>query len=35
MRRFFAVRGVRDSGLYRRIATLEYLGQHLEDRLEA
>ena len=33
MRRFFAMPRVADSGLYRRIATLEYLGQHVEDRL--
>lgn len=33
MRRFFAMPKVADSGLYRRIATLEYLGQHVEDRL--
>lgn len=33
MRRFFRIRSVADSGLYRRIATLEYLGQHLENRL--
>ena len=33
MQRFFRMSNVRDSGLYRRIATLEYLGQRLEDRL--
>lgn len=35
MRRFFAMRSVADSGLYRRIATLEYLGQFVEDRLSS
>jgi asparagine synthase (glutamine-hydrolysing) len=33
MQRFFRMKSVADSGLYRRIATLEYLGQHVEDRL--
>jgi len=33
MRRFFAMDSVADSGLYRRIATLEYLGQQVEGRL--
>ena len=33
MSRFFQVPNIDDSGLYRRVATLEYLGQHLEDRL--
>ena len=33
MRRFFDMENVEDSGLYRRIATLEYLGQHVEGRL--
>ncbi len=33
MRRFFEVGNVQDSGLYRRIATLEYLGQHFEGQL--
>jgi hypothetical protein len=35
MRRFFRMKSVADSGLYRRIATLEYLGQFAEDRLTA
>jgi|GEM_PF-342010 len=35
MRRFFRVRSIADSGLYRRLATLEYFGQHVEDRLAA
>lgn len=33
MRRFFNPREINDTGLYRRIATLEYLAQHIEDRL--
>jgi asparagine synthase (glutamine-hydrolysing) len=33
MSRFFQMPNIADSGLYRRIATLEYLGRHLEDRL--
>ncbi|MGB7405947.1 MAG: asparagine synthase C-terminal domain-containing protein, partial [Pacificimonas sp.] len=33
MSRFFRVEKIEDSGLYRRVATLEYLGQHLEGRL--
>lgn len=33
MRRFFHMANVRDSGLYRRIATLEYLGQRVEGQL--
>lgn len=33
MSRFFRVKNIADSGLYRRVATLEYLAQHLEDRL--
>lgn len=33
MRQFFEMANVADSGLYRRIATLEYLGQHLEGKL--
>lgn len=33
MQRFFTMPNVTDSGLYRRIATLEYLAQHVEDRL--
>ena len=33
MRRYFRVGNVTDTGLYRRIATLEYVAQHFEDRL--
>ena len=33
MRRFFRIANIGDSGLYRRIATLEYLAQHFEGRL--
>lgn len=33
MRRFFKVPNIADSGLYRRVATLEYLAQHVETRL--
>jgi asparagine synthase (glutamine-hydrolysing) len=33
MRRYFQMANVADSGLYRRIATLEYLAQHVEGRL--
>lgn len=33
MRRFFRTGNVTDTGLYRRIATLEYLAQHFEDRI--
>lgn len=33
MRQFFHIANVTDSGLYRRIATLEYLAQHLERQL--
>ncbi|MCA3255041.1 MAG: hypothetical protein INF91_05445 [Alphaproteobacteria bacterium] len=33
MRRFFQMANVRDSGLYRRIATLEYLGQRVDGQL--
>ena len=33
MRRFFRIDNVADTGLYRRIATLEYVAQHFEDRL--
>ncbi|MEM8826398.1 MAG: hypothetical protein AAGD40_05675, partial [Pseudomonadota bacterium] len=33
MSQFFRVKNIADSGLYRRIATLEYLAQHLEGRL--
>ncbi|OWV32959.1 hypothetical protein B5C34_05455 [Pacificimonas flava] len=33
MSRFFRVQNVRDSGIYRRIAGLEYLAQKLEDKL--
>lgn len=33
MRRFFNPGAINDIGLYRRIATLEYLAQHIEDRL--
>ena len=33
MRAFFNVGRINDTALYRRIATLEYLGQHIEDRL--
>ena len=33
MSRYFRVPNIADSGLYRRVATLEYLAQHLEDRL--
>jgi hypothetical protein len=35
MRQFFHVTRITDSGLYRRIATLEYLAQHLERQLFA
>ncbi|MBV7255554.1 hypothetical protein KCG44_02010 [Pacificimonas sp. WHA3] len=33
MSRFFRVENIADTGLYRRVAALEYLAQHLEDRL--
>lgn len=33
MQRFFRPQNIRDTGLYRRVAALEYLAQHLEDRL--
>lgn len=33
MRRFFEMKNIADSGLYRRIATIEYLAQHLEGQL--
>jgi asparagine synthase (glutamine-hydrolysing) len=33
MQRFFRMENVRDSGLYRRIATLEYLAQRVEGQL--
>lgn len=33
MSRFFRMPNIADSGLYRRIATLEYLGRHFEDRM--
>ena len=35
MRRFFCVDRIGDSGLWRRIAALEYFGAHLGARLEA
>ncbi len=35
MQRFFRMKNVADTGLYRRIATLEYLGQHIEGQLAA
>jgi asparagine synthase (glutamine-hydrolysing) len=33
MRHFFQVENIRDSGIYRRVASLEYLAQHVEDKL--
>jgi asparagine synthase (glutamine-hydrolysing) len=33
MRQFFRMQAITDSGLYRRIATLEYLARHLERRI--
>jgi|TARA_R100000501_G_scaffold1440_2_gene4364 asparagine synthase (glutamine-hydrolysing) len=33
MSRYFRVPNIEDNGLYRRVATLEYLAQHLEGRL--
>ncbi len=33
MQRFFHIKNISDTGLYRRIATLEYLAQHLESHL--
>lgn len=33
MRSFFRVPAIEDRGLYRRVATLEYLGQHVAGRL--
>lgn len=33
MQQFFKMKAVSDSGLYRRIATLEYLAQHLERQI--
>ncbi|MGB3723472.1 MAG: hypothetical protein WA979_11740 [Pacificimonas sp.] len=33
MRRFFRTENIADSGLYRRVATLEYLAQYLEGHL--
>ena len=33
MRQFFHVGSIADSGLYRRVATLEYLAEHLERQL--
>lgn len=33
MSKFFRVQNIRDTGLYRRVAALEYLAQHLEGQL--
>ena len=33
MQQFFRIKSITDSGLYRRIATLEYLAQHLERQI--
>jgi len=33
MQQFFKMKAISDSGLYRRIATLEYLAQHLERQI--
>ncbi|MBW7945047.1 MAG: hypothetical protein H3C60_01075 [Sphingomonadaceae bacterium] len=33
MQQFFRMKAITDSGLYRRIATLEYLAQHLERQI--
>lgn len=33
MQQFFKMKAIADSGLYRRIATLEYLAQHLERQI--
>ncbi len=33
MQQFFRIKAITDSGLYRRIATLEYLAQHLERQI--
>jgi asparagine synthase (glutamine-hydrolysing) len=35
MRRFFRIANISDTGLYRRVATLEYLAQHIERHLFA